>query len=188
MRTDEELMTGLGKDPTALEELYRRHVGKVIAFAARRCFDPESVADLVAATWVAFLESAGRYDPRRGTPLAYLLGITARQHGRTTRRFVRERAALQRLQGRRLLDPEDHARLEEQIDAARLAPLLSRAMADLPARQRDVLDLVIAGLSPDEAARALGITPANARMRLARARRAMRQADLEPALEMENLP
>ena len=56
--TDAELMRRAQTDPLALELLYRRHVGRVVAFAARRCREPQDVADLVAATFVSVIESA----------------------------------------------------------------------------------------------------------------------------------
>src|SRR6266550_809066 len=47
----------------ALEELYRRCVGKTVAFAIRRCGTPEQVHDLVAATWIELIAASSRYDP-----------------------------------------------------------------------------------------------------------------------------
>ena len=185
-RTDEELLSTLRSDPAALDAFYRRHYRTVVAFAARRCRSADEAADLVAATFLALIESAHRFDPSRGRAVAYLLGIAARQHARIARRLGRERAALQRLSGRALLEPDDYARFEEQLDAERLAPQVAAALAQLPPGQRDVIDLVAHhGLHVHEAARALGIPPASARMRLARARRAMRQAALPIRVQEE---
>jgi RNA polymerase sigma-70 factor (ECF subfamily) len=61
------------------------------------------------------------------------------------------------------------------IDASRQAPILEEALARLTRSERDVLELVAYdGLSPTEAAVALDITPNAARLRLSRARRAVR--------------
>jgi DNA-directed RNA polymerase specialized sigma24 family protein len=57
-QTDRELLAELSTDRSAFELFYRRHVGRVIRFAARRLRDPADVADLTAATFVEALTSA----------------------------------------------------------------------------------------------------------------------------------
>ena len=42
----------MNADPAAFEAFYRRHVDRVIGFAARRLRDPADVADVVASTFV----------------------------------------------------------------------------------------------------------------------------------------
>lgn len=175
-RLDEELVSLAGSDPDAFEELYRRTVGKVTGFAVRRCRTPEDVADLVAATYVAVIDSAHRFDPERGAVLPWLLGIAAHQHAGTLRRSQREAGALGRLAGRSLLDEDDYQRLVEQIDAARLCPQLRSAIEGLPAGERRVVELIgMDGLTLTAAAAALDIRPATARMRLSRGRRKLRR-------------
>jgi RNA polymerase sigma factor (sigma-70 family) len=174
--SDASLLRVAGSDPRAFEVFYRRHVGAVVAFAARRCRTPEEAADLVAATFVEVIASAERYDPDRGAPQAWLFGIATNVLAGRRRRERRERVALERLSGRRLLDPDDHARLEEMIDAARAAPVVEDAIGRLPESQREILSLVRAGLSPTDAARELRISAPTARMRLTRARRSLRHA------------
>lgn len=177
---DSELVTRLRTDPAALDAFYRRHVDRVTRFAARRCRNPEDLADVVADTFVEAVLSAERFDPARGEPVAWLLGIAAHRVSGTHRRDRRDRALGVALAGRELLDEDDHERLGRRIDAERLAPAIERALAAMPPGERDVLELVdLDGLAPAEAARALGILPAAARMRLARARRRLRR-DLGP--------
>jgi RNA polymerase sigma factor (sigma-70 family) len=113
--SDEDLLRRLSSDPAAFEVFYRRHVDQVIGFAARRVTDPADAADLVAATFVTVLTAARSYDPGRGEPGAWLLGITARLIVNARRRKARESAALARIAGRRLLGPSDIERLEERI-------------------------------------------------------------------------
>ncbi len=92
------------------------------------------------------------------------------------RRSCRELAALSRLAGRSLLDQEDYQRLEEKIDAARLAPQLQSAIETLPVGERRVVELTgFDGLTLAAAAAALDIRPATARMRLSRGRRKLRR-------------
>jgi RNA polymerase sigma factor (sigma-70 family) len=150
---DEELLRRLSSDPAAFELFYRRHVDRVIGFAARS------------------------YDRQRGEPGAWLLGITARLIVNARRRKARESAALARIAGRRLIGPSDIERLEERIDAARSSQAVIAALDRLRPRAREALLLVSeAGLQPAEAARVLGISPAAFRMRLSSARRALDKA------------
>jgi RNA polymerase sigma-70 factor (ECF subfamily) len=195
---DGDLILALHTDPIAFEAFYRRHVGKVMGFAVRRLHDPEQVADLVAATFVAVIESSPRYDRRRGSPVAWLLGIAYHHLLRQRQRSLGEARAWARMGGRRQLEPDDHAELERRIDAARLTGSLHTALAALPAGERAVLELVsLDELTPSQAAAVLGINPAAARMRLARARRRVRHAltpggvtdldrpELRPAVDLQ---
>jgi RNA polymerase sigma-70 factor (ECF subfamily) len=174
---DEDLLRRLSSDPAAFEVFYRRHVDRVIGFAARRVTDPADAADLVAATFVTVLTAARSYDPGRGEPGAWLLGIAARLIVNARRRKARESAAQARIAGRRLIGPSDIERLEERIDAARSSQAVIAALERLRPRAREALLLVSeAGLRPAEAARVLGISPAAFRMRLSAARRALDKA------------
>lgn len=67
--------------------------------------------------------------------------------------------------------------MEELIEAAGVASELRHAISELPQGERMVAELVILdGLTPADAARALGILSATARMRLARARVKLRRS------------
>lgn len=167
----------IGSDSDALEGFYAAHYAEVVRYFTRRVRDPHDVADLVAETFIAALENATKYDPSRGRPLAWLLGIG---HN-TLRRFYRQREAdrraAARFAGRRLLDAEDIAVLEEQIDAERRAPRAFDALSGLSPTDRELVQLVdITGLTPKEAATAMGLLPGVARVRLFRARAKLRSA------------
>jgi RNA polymerase sigma factor (sigma-70 family) len=175
--TDQDLLSQLSADPAAFETFYWRHLDRVIGFTARRVREPADVADVVAATFLTVLTAARSYDPGRGEPTAWLLGITARLIARENRRRYRENAATARIVGRRLIDASDIERLEERIDAARSGQQALEALSRLKPKAREVLLLVSAdGLSPTEAARVLGISAAACRMRLSSARRALSKA------------
>jgi RNA polymerase sigma-70 factor (ECF subfamily) len=92
------------------------------------------------------------------------------------RRAAREHRANARIEGRRLLDENDVERMQERIDAAEQSRELCEALAHLPEGERAVLELVaLDELSVSEAASALGVRPVTARVRLHRARRALRR-------------
>lgn len=172
----------LAADPAALEELFRRHRRAVLAYAARRCRRPADVDDVVAATFLAALESAARYDPAKGEARAWLLGIAHNQLALLRRREGRQRSLEGAIGERAELSEDAFNRLVEQISAAQDNAGMQRALEQLPADQREALLLVAGdGLTPKEAAAALAISAAAFRVRLFRARRAMRALLPSPA-------
>jgi RNA polymerase sigma-70 factor (ECF subfamily) len=172
MKPDE--LPRVSHDPAAFEAFYRRHVEQVQRFVARRVDDPQLAADLTAEIFLAVIEAAPSYRPDRGTPTAWLYGVARNVVSAERRRAARERRAHAALEGRRLLDGDDIARLQERIDAAARSRELVAAMATLPDGERAVLELTaLDGLSPSEAAEVLGIRPITARVRLHRARRVL---------------
>lgn len=162
---------------TAFAEVYEECFDAVLGFVARRTGSPHLAADLTADVFVAALEAFDDYDPKRGTYVGWLYGIARNTVASQVRRSARERDAMSRLQGRRLLDEQDVARIEERIDAEREARDLLARHARLSEPLRAVIDLaVVDGLPVAEAAKVLGISPATARVRLHRARAALRAA------------
>jgi RNA polymerase sigma factor (sigma-70 family) len=169
--SDAELLA-LIDDPRAFESFYRRHLQALLRFATRRCHSPEEAAELVSMVFLEVRTGASGYDRRRGGARPWLLGIA--KHCLADLRGERARAvdAEQRLGGMAQLDPNEYAEIEARIDAERLYPRLQRALARLSPAERDLLSLVEReGLTPAQAARALGIRPVTARVRLLRARR-----------------
>src|SRR5262249_11728678 len=161
-------------DPEAFERFYRGHVEAVQRFVARRVSDPYLAADLTADVFVAAIESAGTYRRSRGEPVAWLFGIARNVVAGERRRAARELRGTERFRGRELLDEADLGALHERIDAAAEMRALHGRMARLPNNERAVLELVaLDGLTPGQAAHALGINPVAARVRLHRARRAL---------------
>jgi RNA polymerase sigma factor (sigma-70 family) len=161
---------------TEFERLYRANVDAVTAYFARRTADPQLVADLTADTFVAVITGFESFDPRKGTARAWLFGIAGHVYASYCAAYNQQQTKLQRLAGRRDLDPDQVEELLERIDAERAGRSLLSELARLPERDRAVIDLVdIAGLRPKEAAAALGLTPGTVRMRLMRARSRLRQ-------------
>jgi len=165
----------IAHDPAALEAFYREHVEAVQRFVARRVGDPHLAADLTAEVFLAAIDGAPGYRAGRGAPAAWLFGVARNVVAAEHRRADRERRAHARIQGRRLLDPDDLDRMQERIAAAAQARALFAAMAELPDGVRAVLELVaLDELGVAEAAAVLGIRPVTARVRLHRARGALR--------------
>jgi RNA polymerase sigma factor (sigma-70 family) len=178
----------IASDPEAFEAFYREHVEAVQRFVARRVDDPYLAADLTADVFLAAIDSAHSYRPGRVEPIAWLYGIARNVVAAERRRSGREQRAERRLPpSAELIDADDLARLHERIDAEAASRQLYAAMDRLSEGGRAVLELVVLeGLSASEAAEALGIRPAAARVRLHRARRRLQQ-ELGPG-EIDAIP
>jgi RNA polymerase sigma factor (sigma-70 family) len=175
----------IADDPEAFEAFYRAHTEAVARFVARRVDNPYLAADLTADVFLAAIASASSYRPSRGAPVGWLLGIARNVVAAEHRRSTRERRAISRIPAAaELLDGDDLARLHERIDAEAGSRQLYLAMERLGPGDRAVLELVaLDGLAVREAARALGIQPVAARVRLHRARRLLQRELKQPAVE-----
>jgi RNA polymerase sigma-70 factor (ECF subfamily) len=170
------------RDPHLFEEFYRRHADAVTRFVARRVEDPHTAADLTAEIFLAVLDSAHTYRPGLGSETAWLYGIARNVVSSERRRIAREALRDQRISGGRLLDADDIARLEDKLDAESQGRRALAALDRLPEGERALLELItVDQLTLTEAAAALGIRQVTARVRLHRARRALRaEADATP--------
>jgi len=158
-----------------LEALYRRDVGAITAFFARRWRDPQTVADLTAETFAQAISSYGSFDT---------LVVDLR---RDFIQFIVCQRALARQPGPRVPRPggpscllgQHVSRDAEQPSPRRPSPREARdlleAAALSPAQLRAIELVDIAGLTPQEAAIALGIASGVLRGRLFRARAQLRR-------------
>ena len=175
------------------EALYRANVAAVTAYFARRSAEPQTVADLTADTFVQAITSFATFDPRKGTPRAWVFGIARRIYAAHCQAHSQQRSRVERLAGRRELAPDEVGDLIDRIDAERPGRALVTRLTTLPATDRAAVELVdLAGLEPKEAAQVLGVAPGTLRMRLMRARARLRKADspdpahgTDPATEPE---
>ncbi|WBB67081.1 sigma-70 family RNA polymerase sigma factor [Micromonospora sp. WMMD812] len=178
----EDDISDIGVDPAALEVFYRRHVEAVGRFVARRVDDPHLAADLTADVFLAVIESAAGYRPDRGSQIGWLFGVARNVIADERRRAAQRLRVTGRMAGRRDLDADDIARIEERIDAESAARRTYRALRELPEDTRALVELVaVDGLAVAEAATALGMSPVAARVRLHRARRTVRAVLARPA-------
>ncbi|MGW6982752.1 RNA polymerase sigma factor, partial [Streptomyces sp. NPDC054932] len=123
--------------PEGFGAFYEEHVDAVLGFVTRRVADPHVAADLTADIFLAAMGSASGYRPGRGAPVAWLFGIARNVLSGHARGLARESGALARLSGRRLLDDEDVAALEERIDAQRATRWLPSTARPRPSSSRD---------------------------------------------------
>jgi len=163
-------------DPSAFAELYRRYLPRVYAFAYRRTGAAEVAEDITSATFERALRNLGAFSWRPGGFGPWLFRIAANElvdHYRRSVRAGSPRAedAARRLQAQAAPDPADEVGARDAV-----AGLLA-AMDELSPRYQQALALrYLSGLTPDEAARALGTSKATMAVVVHRATRALRRA------------
>ena len=158
------------------EQIYRANVGAVTAYFARHCADPQTVADLTSETIVRAADAFGGFDPGRGSARAWLFGIASHVYARYCAQASNGRDAAARLAGLAVLPVDEIDELTQRIDAQRAGRELLERCAELSAVERAAVELVdLDGLTPKEAAAALGVPRGVLRMRLSRARTRLRK-------------
>ena len=158
------------------EQIYRANVGAVTAYFARHCADPQTVADLTSETIVRAAGAFGGFDPDRGSARAWLFGIASHVYARYCAQASNGRDAAARLAGLAVLPVDEIDELTQRIDAQRAGRELLERCAELSAVERAAVELVdLDGLTPKEAAAALGVPRGVLRMRLSRARTRLRK-------------
>lgn len=170
-------LDAIGGSADAWGELFLRHHRAVYNYCFRRTAQWSAAEDLTSAV---FLEAWRRRNDVQlyGTSaLPWLFGIATmltRNHERTLRRY---QAALARIPppGREdgsadTGDPADV--VAARLDAERRAAAVLEALARLPRRDREIVELTASGqLSQGEIAAVLGVAPGTVKSRLSRARK-----------------
>ena len=106
------------------------------------------MADLTADTFVQAITSFATFDPRKGTPRAWVFGIARRIYAAHCEAHSQQRSRVERLAGRRELAPDEVGDLIDRIDAERSGRALVTGLTTLPAADRAVVELVdLAGLA-----------------------------------------
>jgi RNA polymerase sigma-70 factor (ECF subfamily) len=153
-------------DAAATEELVNRALPTVRALARRLAGDSEEGDELTQEAFAVALERITRYRGDAAFP-TWVCGIAVRRYADAERRKAREMARAASSVGQ-----TDPAQVVVETDSARR---LWRLVAELRAQDRDAIIARAANDSPAEAAEALGISANAFRVRLHRARLALRK-------------
>lgn len=168
-RSDAELIRAARNDPEAFAELYRRHAAAIARWLSARM--PQGIAaELTAETFAQAALSLGRFrDEAGGSAAPWLFGIARNLLRRSLEHERVEAAARSRLgMPLRAYDVELEG-VPNRVDAVRARPMLEAALQQLPASQRDAIQLrVIRALDYDEVATSLECSEGAARIRVAR--------------------
>src|SRR5256885_9380685 len=79
---DSDLLLLSREEPDAFGVLYERHAEGLLGYFARRTFDPEAAAELVAETFAEAFASRKRFRDRGAGAAGWLYGIARHQLGR----------------------------------------------------------------------------------------------------------
>lgn len=151
----------------AFEVLWRHHAATVLRYAARRVTAAD-VDDVVAET---FLVAWRRADEVPDPPLPWLLGVARGVAANATRSAHRRAALAERVAA----EPVRAAPPADAVAAQRPSDSMLAALARLSHGDRELLTLIAwDGLTPDEAAEAVGCSRATLAVRLHRARTRLR--------------
>lgn len=158
------------------ERVYRGQFGAIAAYFARRCEEPQLVADLTADTFVAAIRSFNEYDPGRTSDRAWTIGVARRVYARYRESDPRESRPGGGGSAHQLLDRAETKELMWWIDVERSSRELMERLAPMSVLDREAVELVdLCGLSPGEAARELGVSTGALRVRLARTHARLRR-------------
>jgi RNA polymerase sigma factor (sigma-70 family) len=166
---------GRGLSGDGFVALFDGSSAKVLRFFARRVLDAEAAADLTAETFAAALASRQRFDPRRGEPEAWLLGIAQHQLGHYVRHRAVDHAARRALElPIRSPSTPDLERIEELVDFERLKPRIRSVLAELSENHQQAVWLrVVEELAYPQIADQLDCSEQAARARVSRGLREM---------------
>jgi RNA polymerase sigma-70 factor (ECF subfamily) len=154
-----------------LEALYRGARDDVFAYVATLLHDASAAEEVTAQAFERAVRRRRSYDPRRGSPRAWLFGI-ARNAALDELRRRRRGAAL-------AAEPADLAAATPDDGAERVLEraAVRAALTSLGAREREIVALKFhAGLDNAELARVLGVSVSNAGTLLHRAMTQLREA------------
>lgn len=173
LQPDEDLMLAYAAgDVTAFDYLYARHRGGLFRFISRQCSDRAVAEELYQEVWSGLIQARQRYRPDPGARFATWLYTLA--HNRLVDWYRRNGKVVWASFG----GDEDEPGLNEpaatrmaqpevQAESRELAAKLLQLLDQLPPPQREAFLLhEEGGLSVEEIAAAVGVSPEAAKSRL----------------------
>jgi RNA polymerase sigma-70 factor (ECF subfamily) len=164
-------------DEAGFAALFEAHYGAVVAYARRRGVSWDEAHDVAAEVFRVAWRRSQRVPPE--APRPWLLAVARRCLANHRRAGLRWRGLVDRAASAFGAAPPPPGPEDVATDTA--DEELARALASLPARDREVLWLVAwDGLTHAEVARVLGISASGVSNRVVRARARLRRALGEP--------
>ncbi|MFC4244772.1 sigma-70 family RNA polymerase sigma factor [Gryllotalpicola reticulitermitis] len=153
---------GQAGDTDAVDELVRRLRTRIFAYVLARIGKREEAEDVTQETCLALTSALPDFDAKSGKFTSFVFGIASNKVLMSQRsRGRRPEVPVAEVPEESSVAPGPAERYEHDDSLRRLLAQLD----ELPERHRDVLLLrVVAGLSADETAAALGTTAANVRV------------------------
>ena len=111
-----------GRPPSSaleeFEQVYVRNIDVLAGYFARRCRDPQTVADLTSDTFIRAVYGFATFDPGRGSDRAWLFGIAARVFAHHCEQSVARGVSRVALRKRLSRPHPRHGRRRAQVRAA----------------------------------------------------------------------
>lgn len=171
--SDDDLMVMFSAGtPEAFDMLYERYRHRIYGFAVAALHSTVDAEDIVQDVFLSVARSADRYRPQNRFK-SWIFSIAANRIRAVSAREMAHREKTLVMQ--RLQQPaESRIRAADRAVSAR--DLLVRFLKTLPADQRMLLLLKeLEGMDSRAIARAMGLTPANVRVRIHRLRKRLRE-------------
>jgi RNA polymerase sigma-70 factor (ECF subfamily) len=165
-------------DVAAFEQLYDRHAPILYALLLRMLASPEDAQEVLQEAFVKAWNDASRYDPSRGSELAWLISITrSRGIDRIRSRKVRGEREKDAARDNSIRSAAvDGMAAVESVVAGEEQRAVRAALAEIPEAQRQALELAyFDGLSQSEIAGKLGVPLGTIKTRMQLGMRKMRE-------------
>jgi RNA polymerase sigma factor (sigma-70 family) len=182
MMSDEKPVQALrrsAREPEAFVSFYDEHSETLLAYLARRVYEPEVAVDLTAEVFARAFAARARFrGSTDGQAAAWLYRIARHELSRYFRKGMLERRALTRLgmQTPRL-DDEQLARIEHLAELEELRSALRAGLERVSRAHQEALGLrIVEQLSYREVASRLDISEEAARARVSRGLRVLAEA------------
>lgn len=155
----------------SFEALYDRVAERLVVYLARRVRDPDTAAELWAECWAVAFESWPRC--RASEPVeadAWMFAVARNQLAAYYRTGAIRQRALDRLRWvAPSLGADDREWVDRTVDLEALSPALDEALAELPDKRRQAVQLrVVEDLPYDTIAKRLGCSEQTARAHVSR--------------------
>ena len=164
------------RDQTALAELYDRYSGLLLALARRVLMNSSDAEEILQEVFLQVWNQAERYDRARSSVSTWLVLITrSRSIDRLRSRQVKDRT----LSALKQENPHQHTSPKGQraVLLSQRRERLHREMQEIPAEQREVLELAFfRGMTQSEIAETTGIPLGTVKTRTLLAMKKLRRA------------
>lgn len=168
---DEQVLAAIARgEHLALRVLYDRYAGAVFSLALKMVADRELAEEVTQEAFLRVWRHAGSYDPARGRVPTWVLGLT---HHLAIDQIRRRQVQAQPMpvgeDGESLAAhiPDPTVDIERDVWGAERRQVLSQALVQLPAPQREVIEQAYyRGLTQVEIAQLVGIPLGTVKTRL----------------------
>lgn len=177
MTTDSEIIQRSLEMPAAFAEIFDRHARVVGAFVSRRV-GADVAEDLVSETFLVAFRRRGHFEFARESAKPWLFGIAVRlMRNHRAREAAHWRSVVSATVAAEVDHDGEIGAAGDRVDAAAVLRRLAPALAALPTRDRETLQLYAwSDLTYEELAVALGVPVGTVRSRLNRVRRRLGEA------------